>query len=63
MHDEIRPLLNKRETARALNLSARTVDYLVTRGRLPCVKIGTAVRFYPADVQAFIQSLRKPAKP
>jgi excisionase family DNA binding protein len=41
--DEI--LLDKRETARRLNKSVRTVDNWMKRGRLPYIKVGRSVLF------------------
>ena len=60
--EEIKPLLKKPETSRVLNVCERTVDYLVSRNQLKCVKIGSAVRFKTEDIQAFIESQRKAAK-
>lgn len=55
----VQPLLKKAETGRRLAICPRMVDYLVSSGLLPCVKIGSAVRFKPEDVQAFIESKRR----
>jgi excisionase family DNA binding protein len=41
--DEI--LLDKRETARRLNKSVRTIDAWMKRGRLPYIKVGRSVLF------------------
>ena len=41
-------LLTVAEVAVLLAVSKRTVRRLVTRGRLPCVRVGSQVRFSPA---------------
>ena len=60
--EALQPLLKKPEAAKVLNICPRMVDLLVSRGELQCVKIGTAVRFALADVQAFIAAQRKEGK-
>lgn len=52
-------LLKKPEVAKRLSVCPRMIDTLVSRGELPCVKIGKAIRFKTEDVQAFIESQRK----
>ncbi len=49
-------LLNTEETARLLGLKPRTLVLWRHEGRseLPFVRIGRAVRYRPADVEAFI---------
>ena len=51
----LEPLIDKRTTAARLGVSVRTVENLVADGKLRAVKINTAVRFDPADVQSFIE--------
>ena len=48
-------LLRKREVASLLACSARTVDRLVSSGRLTRIKILGAVRFRFSQVQALIE--------
>ncbi len=47
------------EAARLLRVSARTLYNLVKRGELPRVMIGSAVRYSPADLAAFIDRNRE----
>ena len=51
-------LLNKRDAAKVLRVSERTVDNWVKNGRLPHVKLGFLVRFIPHDLAKFIESQR-----
>jgi predicted DNA-binding transcriptional regulator AlpA len=48
-------LLNKKAAAQALGVSPVTVDRLRRSGSLPYRKIGSMVRFIPADIDDFIQ--------
>jgi len=50
--------LTKRNVASQARVSPRTVDYWMKRGWLPVIKLGSAVRFLPADFQRFIESHR-----
>jgi len=44
------------ETARALNLSRKTLWQITApRGDLPCIKIGTRVFYSPSDIAAWIE--------
>lgn len=43
-------LASKNDTAKALSVSPRTVDYLVKQGRIPSVRIGSRRLFDLADV-------------
>jgi len=53
---EPRFLLSVVETARALNLSRKTLWQITApRGDLPCIKIGTRVLYSPADIMAWIE--------
>lgn len=45
-------LLDKRSLARELSVSVRTVDNLMARRAIPCVKIGRLVRFDLQRVKA-----------
>jgi predicted DNA-binding transcriptional regulator AlpA len=52
-----RQLWNKRYTARFLNISIDTLDRLLARGEGPKARrIGSQIRFVPADVQVFLDS-------
>ncbi len=52
-----RPTLRAAEVAELLGYRSRNPVYLLARdGRLPCVRIGRAVRFRHQDVDAFIRS-------
>jgi excisionase family DNA binding protein len=47
-------LLTATEAAEALAISPRTLWSLTDSGDLPCVRIGRAVRYDPADLRAWI---------
>jgi excisionase family DNA binding protein len=51
-------LLKAAEAGRLLGLSARKVYALAEAGILPCYRFGAAVRFAPADVEAYRESCR-----
>jgi hypothetical protein len=53
-------LLTAKETWRALKLCERTLRDLTNSGELPCVRIGKALRYDPADVRAFIERKKQP---
>ncbi|MCR5162623.1 MAG: helix-turn-helix domain-containing protein [Thermoguttaceae bacterium] len=46
---------SKKEVAQYLNVSLRQVDVLREKHGLPFRKIGGLVRFYPAEVEAWVQ--------
>lgn len=51
-----------KDVAAFLKVSTRFVHQLKDSDRLPCVRLGAAVRFVPADVRAYIERLsRAPA--
>jgi excisionase family DNA binding protein len=53
----LRPLLVKPpEAARLLSISARKLWQMTNCGELPCVRIGAAVRYSPADLEAWVES-------
>ena len=52
--NETRLLLKPREAARCLAVSERLLRDLTNRSDLPCVRIGRAVRYDPADLEAWI---------
>ncbi len=55
-------LINAREAARLLSISGRTLWTLTNTGELPCVRIGRAVRYDVADLQAWIASCKQSPK-
>lgn len=57
----IEQLLTVKDVATLLKLSTRFVYGLEASGALPCIRLGTAVRFRPEDVRAYIDSLARPA--
>jgi len=48
-------LLTARQTAKALSICEKTLWTLTQQGEIPCVRIGRAVRYDPADLQNWIQ--------
>jgi excisionase family DNA binding protein len=55
----LEPLLTLDEVASYLSVSIRTVRRLVASGRLPCVRIGSQLRFEPADVLRFVAARKE----
>jgi len=51
-------LLTARDTARALAVCEKTLWALGRDGKLPCVRIGRAVRYDLADVRRFIDAAK-----
>jgi len=52
-------LLNPREAAERLRISRDAVEALAREGRIPCVVLpGGAIRFHPADLEAWVNSRR-----
>lgn len=47
-------LLTISEAAEYLAISERSVKRLIARGDLPCIRVGSALRFAFADLEAFI---------
>jgi excisionase family DNA binding protein len=47
------------EMAHFLNLSVKSVRRLVTRGSLPCYRIGRLVRFMPGDVFRWLEARKE----
>ena len=60
-HDDrtMEPLLTIEEAASFLAVSRRQVYTLLERGDLPAVRVGTRVRFIPADVRAYLERHRE----
>ena len=52
-----RLLLTKSEAAEQLGVSLRTIERLISAGRLPLVHVGGAARVRVADLGAYVQSL------
>jgi len=51
-----RYLYSKSEIAKALSLSTRSIDNLVSSGRIPVVRVGTRVLFDPEEITAALKS-------
>jgi len=60
--EQRRPLMEPWDVADVLNVSRKTVYKLATSGVLPSVKFGGALRFDPADVDAFIEANKAGSK-
>ena len=56
------PLVDMAEVCRRLHLSRTGVNNLADSGELIRLKIGGAVRFDPADIEAFIERVRTAEK-
>ncbi len=52
-----RLLITKAEAAEQLGISVRTVERLITAGRLPLVHVEGAARLRVADLEAYVDSL------
>ena len=52
-----RLLLTKNEAAEQLGVSVRTIERLISAGRLPLVHVEGAARVRVADLGAYVQSL------
>lgn len=51
-----------REAAAALSISERTLWKLTNEGDIPCVRIGRAVRYDPADISTWIEAQKSIAQ-
>ncbi len=49
-------LMTSPEAAEALSISQRPLWGLTQRGDIPCVRIGRAVRYDPADLRTWIDA-------
>ena len=56
---EEKDLIRPRDVGRKLGLSTPHVYTLAAAGEIPSIKLGRAVRFRPADVEAFIRDHRR----
>lgn len=54
----MKKLLTVAELAAILSINQLTVRRMVKRGQLTAVRLGRAVRFDPADVDAFLATVR-----
>lgn len=54
-------LVDSREAARMLSISARTLWTFTAKGEIPCVRIGKAVRYSVDDLRAWIERSRSAA--
>jgi excisionase family DNA binding protein len=51
-----RYLYSKSELAKSLSLSTRSIDSLVSSGRIPSVRVGTRRLFDPSEVTAALKA-------
>jgi excisionase family DNA binding protein len=56
-----KPLLTAGDLARQHQTSAEYFRAAARRGELPCVRLGRAIRFKPADVATFVEAHTVPA--
>lgn len=52
------PLWKVSEVSAYLRMSTSWVYKEAEAGRLPCVRIGAALRFYPEEIRRFLETLR-----
>jgi excisionase family DNA binding protein len=52
------PLWTVHEVARHLSMSVSWVYKEVEAGRLPCIRLGAAVRFWPDDIRRYLEARR-----
>jgi len=51
-------LISKKEVAEMLSLSERTIERLVLKGSLSCIKIGRSVRFRLPEIEEVLMGKR-----
>ena len=51
-------LLDRKQVAKILNVSIRTIDRLRESGQLRAIEVRGCVRFLPQDVEAFLRGRR-----
>lgn len=51
-------MLTRAQVRELLNINITTLDKLTKTGRIPCYRIGTAVRYDPADIADYLDSIR-----
>lgn len=61
VHDEVLDLqlLRPRDVAKMLAVSVPKVYQLAAAGELPSIRLGSSIRFDPADVVAYIRGKRR----
>ena len=62
MGDEKARLVTPEELAQAMSVSRGQVYKLAKAGDLPCIRIGTSVRFEPRDVRVYVQAHKQGGK-
>jgi excisionase family DNA binding protein len=53
------PLWTLKETARFLGVHPKTLERWVRSRRIPCVRVGTRIRFDPSDVVAWVSARKE----
>jgi excisionase family DNA binding protein len=56
-------LITKSDAAEVLGVSLRTIERLISAGRLPLVHVEGAARVRLTDLEAYVQSLEADANP
>jgi excisionase family DNA binding protein len=51
-------LVNKRDAAKLLGVTVRSVENFVASGKLPLVKLGRRALFDPADLRRFVDAMK-----
>jgi excisionase family DNA binding protein len=62
MEAQGRPLLSKHDAKRLLCVSLGTINNLIRDQKLPVVRIGARVLIDPADLSAFVESMKATAR-
>jgi excisionase family DNA binding protein len=52
------PLWTVQDVARFISMSTSWVYKEAEAGRLPCIRLGAALRFYPEEIRQFLDRLR-----
>lgn len=58
MSDAHEPLWTVGDVARFLSMSTSWVYKEAEAGRLPCIRLGASLRFYPAEIRRHLDGLR-----
>lgn len=61
--NESEPLWTADEVARFLGLHPQTVYEKSRLGEIPSIKLGSRLRFRPAEIRAWVDAQAKPAEP
>jgi excisionase family DNA binding protein len=56
MNHTVYPLLNRAQAAAYLGVALRTIDELISKGSLACVRIGRSVRFRESALADFVEA-------